>query len=82
MALLLDQGEKALDWPLPLPQPQWYDPANGLLTVRALINYFAIEPAALGSETQPILAELREYEFVLRKAAQRGLRWHLAVSWS
>jgi hypothetical protein len=24
---------------------------------------------------------LREYEAVLRKTAERGLRWHLAVSW-
>jgi len=28
-----------------------------------------------------VLIELREYERVLRKAAQRGLRWHIAVSW-
>jgi hypothetical protein len=36
---------------------------------------------ALGSETQPVLLELREYERVLHKTAQRGLHWHLAVSW-
>jgi hypothetical protein len=46
------------------------------------MDYFGLEPAALGSETQPILAELREYECVLRKTAQRGLRWHVAVSWT
>ena len=69
------------NWPLPLPQPQWYNPTDGLLTVRALIDFLAAAPTALGSETQPVLAELREYERVLFKTAQRGLRWHVAVSW-
>ena len=82
MALLLDQGDEAPDWPLPLPQPQWYDPADGLRTVRTLMDFLERSPAALGSETQPILTELREYERVLRKTAQCGLRWHVAVSWS
>jgi hypothetical protein len=54
IALLLDQRDEALDWTLPLPQPQWYEPANGLLAVRKLMDYFGLEPVALGSETQPI----------------------------
>ena len=82
MALLLDQGDENPNWPLPLPQPQWYDPADGLLTVRALMDFLERSPAFLGSETQPVLAELREYERVLCKTAQRGLHWHVAVSWS
>jgi hypothetical protein len=81
MALLLDQGAGDSDWTGPLPQQQWYDATNGLLTVRTLIDFLVEAPAALGSETQPALAELREYERVLRKTAQHGLRWHLAVSW-
>jgi hypothetical protein len=81
MALLLDQGAENPDWPLPLPQPQWYEAADGLLTIRALIDSLVDAPATLGSETQPALAELREYERVLRKTAQHGLRWHVAVSW-
>jgi len=35
----------------------------------------------LGSEGPEVLTELREYEAVLRKTTERGLRWHLAVSW-
>ncbi|MGA3264031.1 MAG: hypothetical protein ABSC47_08300 [Terracidiphilus sp.] len=81
MALLLDQGAGDSDWTGPLPQPQWYNATDGLLTVRTLIDFLVGAPAALGSETQPVLAELREYERVLRKTAQHGLRWHLAVSW-
>jgi hypothetical protein len=82
MALLLDQGEESPDLPLPLPQPQWYDPADGLVTIRALMDFIGLTPAFLGSETQPVLAELSEYECVLHKAAQRGLRWYVAVSWN
>jgi hypothetical protein len=82
MALLVDQDEEPLDLHLPLPQPQWYDPADGLVTVRALKEFLGLNPAALGAETQPILTDLSEYERVLRKTAQRGLRWHVAVSWN
>jgi len=81
MALLLEQGAGNPEWARHLPQPQWYDAPNGLLTVRALIDFLTANPAALGSETQPVLVELREYERVLHKTAQHGLRWHVAVSW-
>jgi hypothetical protein len=81
MALLLDQGAENPDWPMPLPQPQWYEAADGLRTIRALIDYLVQDTGALSSETQPALSELREYERVLRKTAQHGLRWHVAVSW-
>jgi len=81
MALLLEQGVADSEWERPLPQPQWFKASDGLLTVDALSQFLAADPAALGSETQPVLIELREYERVLRKAAERGLRWHVAVSW-
>jgi hypothetical protein len=81
MALLLDQGAGSPDWSYHLPQPQWFDPEDGLRTVRALLDFLAMAPVALGSDTEAIERELREYETVLRKTAQRGLRWHLAVSW-
>jgi hypothetical protein len=81
MALLLEQGAGNPDWARHLPEPQWFSPAEGLVTIRALIAFLATAPAALGSETHPVLLELREYERVLAKTAQRGLRWHLAVSW-
>ena len=81
MALLLEQGAGNPTWASQLPQPQWFDPFAGLLTVRTLIDFLTGSPAAIGSETQPVLIELREYERVLHKTAQSGLRWHLAVSW-
>ena len=81
MALLLEQGAGNPEWARHLPKPQWFEPAAGLVTVCALMDFFESSPAALGSETDSALSELREYERVLRKAANRGLRWHLAVSW-
>lgn len=81
MALLLDQGSGDPAWVPYLPQPQWFSGDNGLHTVSMLIGFLIDSPAALGSETEPVLIELREYERVLRKTAERGLRWHLAASW-
>ena len=81
MALLLEQGVASPEWARHLPQPQWYDAPDGLRTVRALIEFLTENPAALGSETPPVLVELREYERVLRKTAERRLHWHIAVSW-
>jgi hypothetical protein len=81
MALLLEQGSGNPDWAEHLPEPQWYPPRDGLVTVETLITYLTGRGTALGSETGSVLAELREYERVLIKTAARGLRWHLAASW-
>lgn len=81
MALLLEQGAGNPDWARHLPQPQWFNASDGLLTVRALIDFLSASPTALGSETHPVVTELREYERVLRKTSLHGLRWHIAVSW-
>jgi hypothetical protein len=81
MALLLEQGAGDPAWARSLPQPQWFGATDGLLTTCALVDFLGRDPAALGSETQQVLSELREYERVLRKTAQFGLRWHIAVSW-
>lgn len=81
MALLLEQGIANPDWAVHLPQPQWYDAPDGLVTVCALIEFLSEDPAALGSDTPSVLTELREYEKVLRKTAHHGLHWHIAVSW-
>ncbi|MGD0942033.1 MAG: hypothetical protein ABR905_20250 [Terracidiphilus sp.] len=81
MALLVEQGAEEAEWKRPLPKPQWFDASDGLLSVSALIGFLGTSPTALGSETQSVLVELRQYQRVLRKAALRGLRWHVSVSW-
>jgi hypothetical protein len=81
MCLLLEQGTGDPEWARHLPQPQWFDPKDGLTTVRALIEFLSTTPVSFGSETLPVLGELREYERVLQKADRYKVRWHLAVSW-
>ena len=81
MCVLLEQGAGDPDWAHHLPDPQWFDPADGLTSIRAMIEFLRKSPTALGSETQPVLIELREYEMVLSKTLRYNLRWHLAVSW-
>jgi len=81
MCLLLEQGTGDPEWARHLPQPQWFSATEGLTTIRALIEFLASTPVSFGSETLPVLGELREYERVLEKAAKYRLRWHLAVSW-
>jgi hypothetical protein len=81
MALLAEQGSANPEWAEHLPAPQWFAPTHGLATVRALLEFLAAVPAALGSETVSVRDELREYERVLEKTADRRLRWHLAASW-
>lgn len=81
MALLIEQGAGDLNWTRSLPGPQWFFGTDGLLTVRALLDFFETDPMALGSETELVRQELREYELVLSKTAERNLHWHLAVSW-
>src|SRR4051812_18754648 len=81
MALLLEQGAGNPEWARHLPEPQWFSPQSGLGTVTELLEFLRGAPTALGSETAAVVAELVEYDRVLRKTAERGLRWHLAVSW-
>lgn len=81
MALLIEEGAGNPELLNRLPPPQWFAPENGLATVQALVLELESNPYQLGSEGMMVLAELREYETVLRKAAERACRWHLAVSW-
>jgi hypothetical protein len=81
MALLLEEGAGDPEWAKTLPPPQWFSPGDGLTTICTLLDHLKAAPATLGSETAPIIAELEEYERVLRKTALRNLRWQLAVSW-
>lgn len=81
MALLIEEGAGNQDLMRRLPPPQWYAADDGLETVNALIRTLQEEPQQLGSEGSRVVSELEEYARVLSKASQRGLRWHLAVSW-
>jgi hypothetical protein len=81
MALLIEEGAGNPELLRKLPPPQWYSPTDGKATVEALIAELRQEPQQLGTEGALVLAELEEYARVLKKTEERGLRWHLAVSW-
>jgi hypothetical protein len=81
MSLLIEEGAGNPELIRRLPPPQWYSPADGLATVRALIKTLEHDPQQLGTEGPQVLSELQEYARVLEKADRAGHRWHLAVSW-
>lgn len=81
LALLIEEGAGDKDLMRKLPPPQWYGAADGLATVRGLVEQLEHDPQQLGSEGPAVLEELREYQEVLAKTVIKGLRWHLAVSW-
>jgi hypothetical protein len=81
MMLLIEEGAGNPELLPRLPPPQWYKADDGLRTVTTLISALEEDLHQLGSEGPAVLEELREYEAVLRKTAEHGLRWHLAVSW-
>jgi hypothetical protein len=81
MALLLEEGAGDPEWAKTLPPPQWFSPEDGLITVCTLLDFLREHPVALGSETASVTKETEEFERVLRKTAQRHLRWQLGVSW-
>ncbi len=81
MSLLIEEGAGNPDLLRRLPPPQWFAPEGGLTTVEALIGAIRRNPHVLGDAREEVLRELIEYARVLRKAAERRLRWHLAFSW-
>ena len=81
MSLLIEEGAGNPEIMRRLPPPQWYSAADGLATVRALLDALAEEPLLLGTDGERVLSELHEYAVVLEKTQARELRWHLAVSW-
>ena len=80
VAILLGSGAEETEFRPFHPQPRWFEPLDGLLTVQILLNHLHYSPSTLGSETAAVFLELREYERVLRKTVEHGLHWHLELS--
>jgi hypothetical protein len=58
-----------------LPAAKWFSAADGLTTVRALLN--GVSQARDGAAA--LLADLHALEKLLVQADERRVRWHLAV---
>jgi len=63
-----------------IPETQWFEPAEGLKTVKALLGYISEHPKAVANPTS-VVSELTEFEDVLVQAHEYGLLWHLSVDY-
>ena len=81
LPLLIEAGGNERRLLEKMQPPQWYSAEEGLKTVNALIAALSDAPHSIGSDGPVALSELLEYRVVLEKTAERGLKWHLAVSW-
>ncbi len=81
MALLVEEGAGDAALLGKLLPPQWYAGPEGLASVGPLLQAMQAEPQQLGTDGVLLCEELEEFHAVLQKTADRGLRWHLAVSW-
>jgi len=61
-----------------LTQEKWFDPEDGLRSVRGLISAGERKGVV---RTDPILDDLRAFEKVLEVAKVNGVRWHLTVDY-
>lgn len=60
------------------PDEAWFTAAQGLLTVRGLLNYLRANPGTLDNSAD-IIEDLLEYETVLTQLEARQIAWHLAL---
>ena len=64
----------------PTLEPDWFAPAEGLKTVRALRAQITSSPDKV-SDTEGVLFDFTEFERVLSAAEAHSLKWHLAVDY-
>jgi hypothetical protein len=74
-ALIAEEGEEPPD---DLPPEQWFSAAEGLATIRGLLAYLTTHPDA-AAEVDRLIEDLRQFEEVLSRLEEEGIRWHLAV---
>ena len=80
-----DSDEDEAPGPDAYPPEEWFDPADGLSTVRALIRGVEADPAALaealdgGTDPAEVLDDLREFAAILARLGSAGVGWHLGI---
>jgi hypothetical protein len=75
----LEDSEIALD-DVKIPEEQWFDPADGLKTIRGLLDFLRDNPTALSKVPLSHLQDdLLAAEKVLSVALKHGVRFHFAV---
>jgi hypothetical protein len=63
---------------LEIPAEQWFEPAEGLMTVRGLLNHLRADPSGVRN-IERVISDLEATEQVLVAAADQGVCFHLAV---
>jgi hypothetical protein len=63
-----------------LPAGQWHEAIEGLRTVEGLLDYLTLHPNALRNRDR-VMADLRDFARVLKKAEQHGIKWHMGVDY-
>ncbi|EAQ80350.1 hypothetical protein [Blastopirellula marina] len=61
-----------------LPQETWFAPAEGLLTIAALLAHLEAKPATISAEDS-VRRELRQWQSLLQTADKHQVLWHVAV---
>lgn len=74
--MLDDQSAESIG----VPPEQWFEPSDGLQTVRALQQHLRDEPKTVRN-AEAVLNDLEEFEAVLQRVEAAGVRWHLAVDY-
>jgi hypothetical protein len=72
------EGEGGVPEDLELPTEDWFDPAEGLRTVRGLLSYIRDNPASV-KQARGVCDDLEAAEEVLAAAKEHGVRFHLAI---
>jgi hypothetical protein len=62
----------------PIPPERWFPAIDGLVTIRGLREAAKTEKI---HNLEKILADLDEFERVLKAAEEQGVSWHLAVDY-
>ncbi len=59
-----------------LSEDQWFTAAEGLATVRGLLDYLTTHTERV-AEVRRVIGDLRALEQLLRRLEREGIRWHL-----
>jgi hypothetical protein len=62
----------------PVPEIQWYEASEGLVTIEGLLDYLKHHPNTL-HKADEVIADLQDFARVLKKAEQHRIRWYLSI---
>jgi hypothetical protein len=76
LAFLEDEG--GVPEGVEIPPEEWFEPSEGLTTVRGLLHHLRHDPSAI-RHARDVCDDLEAAARLLAAAAEQGVRFHLAV---